>query len=42
VILVNNTFQVTTSAIIVSLKLADMARHPKQGKTELQMIGEKR
>jgi uncharacterized protein with PQ loop repeat len=38
----NNTFQVITSAIIVALKLAHMARHPKQGKAALQMTGEKR
>jgi S-adenosylmethionine synthetase len=31
-VLVNNTFQVTTSAIIVALKLAHMARYAKQGK----------
>jgi uncharacterized protein with PQ loop repeat len=34
-VLVNNTFQVTTSAIIVALKLANMTRHAKKSETVL-------
>lgn len=41
-VLINNTFQVATSAIIVALKLAHMARRAKQGKAAFQMIGDKR
>ena len=32
-VLVNNTFQLTTSAIIIAFKLAHMVRHAKQTKT---------
>lgn len=41
-VLVNNTFQLTTSAIIVAFKLAHMARHAKKTKTVFQMSGDKR
>jgi hypothetical protein len=41
-VLVNNTFQVTTSAIIIALKLAHMSRQAKQSETALQVIGDKR
>lgn len=40
-VLVNNTFQVTTSAMIAALKLAHMARCAKQGEPAFQMIGDK-
>lgn len=33
-VLVNNTFQLTTSAMIVAFKLAHMARHAKQSKAK--------
>jgi hypothetical protein len=41
-VLVNNTFQVTTSAIIAVLKLAHAAGQAKQGEAVFQVIGDKR
>ncbi len=41
-VLVNNTFQVITSALIVTLKLAHMVRCAKQTRAPLQMAGDKR
>jgi uncharacterized protein with PQ loop repeat len=41
-VLVNNTFQVTTSAIIIALKLAHMSRQAKQSEAAFQVIGDKR
>jgi len=40
-VLVNNTFQMTTSAIIVAFKLAHMARQAKQSETVFQVIRDK-
>jgi hypothetical protein len=40
-VLVNNTFQLTTSAMIAALKLAHMARHAKQHKAVVQVTGDK-
>jgi uncharacterized protein with PQ loop repeat len=40
-VLVNNTFQLTTSAIIAAFKLAHMARTAKHNKAVLQVIGDR-
>jgi len=40
-VLVNNSFQVTTSAIIVALKLSHMAMHAKQSDTVIHVICDK-
>jgi hypothetical protein len=41
-VLVNNTFQVTNSAMIAAFKLAHMAKDAKQRQTVLQVIDDRR